>query len=353
MRNTQRKPHATTEDRRWSPSRLLVFLVGIAIVTWFIGHVGTDQVRTQLLRVGPRALWLLVPYAIGTAIGAAPWAMLLPREMRPSALAVLEGRFAASSANSILPFFGVAGEPSRLLWLPSNGRANGVAAIVVDRVLYNSANGLLLFTGALAAWWFTSLPGSLVASALVVAVLTLSVTAVALWVVPKYGIGRKIQRLLRWLVGESYTNADFGSQVDAVLMSIVRGPRRPLVIGAGVHLFGRAAIAFEVWVGLQALGARADAAETVVLAVVPIALSFFFSSIPGQLGVQEGAQTLMASALGLDPAVVLSLVLLQRFRQLAFAALLPLLLAMARPPTGNDARAAAARSAVGAQNPRE
>ncbi|HEX6767150.1 MAG TPA: hypothetical protein VF103_16750, partial [Polyangiaceae bacterium] len=63
----------------------------------------------------------------------------------------------------------------------------------------------------------------------------------------------------------------------------------------------------------------------------PLALSLFFSSIPAQIGVQEGTQTLMATVLHLSPALVLSLVLLQRGRQLFFAAFLPLVTAFARP----------------------
>ncbi|HEY3494277.1 MAG TPA: hypothetical protein VGK73_06310, partial [Polyangiaceae bacterium] len=81
--------------------------------------------------------------------------------------------------------------------------------------------------------------------------------------------------------------------------------------------------------------------QALVLAVVPIALSFFFSSVPGLIGVQEGAQTLVASALGLAPAAVLALVLLQRFRQLVFAALMPVLLGLARP---NEAQKTSVKS---------
>lgn len=331
MGRAQRKPHATTAEPRWPASRVLLVLLGAAIVAWFVARVGVARIAEQLLRAGPRALLLLVPYAAGTAIGAVPWGLLLPEQIRPSTIALLESRFAASSANSLLPFFGVAGEPSRLLWLPEGSRPAGVAAIVIDRVLYNSANGFLLIVGTLTAYFYTPLPGSLLSGALAIALSTLGVTVLALWLVPRFGIGRRVQGLLRWLVGASYADRDFGSRVDAALLTIVRGPSRPLALGAAIHVVGRAVIAAEFWVGLRALDAPAGVVEALVLAVVPIALSFFFSSIPSQLGVQEGAQTFMATALGMDPALVLSLVLLQRFRQIAFAALLPALVAMARP----------------------
>lgn len=327
---SRRKSHASTGNRRWSPVKIVLVLGGLVLVAAFVVRIGAREIGAQLLRAGPRALWLLVPYGVGTAIGAFPWASLLPREMRPSPLAVLESRFAASGANALLPFFGLAGEPSRLLWLPSTAQARGVAAIVVDRVLYNAANGLLLLAGALAALG-TPLARPLVSLALVIAVLTLAVTAAGFWLVSRFGVGNRIQSLLRWLLGKSYGDADFGGQVDRALLDLVGGPISTLLRGAGVHLLGKAAMGFEVYVGLWALGASAGPVETLILAVVPIALSFFFSSVPSQIGLQEGAQTLVASSLGLDPAAVLSLVLLQRLRQLAFASLLPLLLAAARP----------------------
>ena len=78
-------------------------------------------------------LWILLPYAAGTALSAAPWAWLLPPRQRPGWEQTLAGRFAASGANALLPFFGLAGEPCRLLWLEPSARAEGLAAIVTTR----------------------------------------------------------------------------------------------------------------------------------------------------------------------------------------------------------------------------
>src|SRR6185369_11932183 len=108
-------------------------------------------IGAELSRVGARAGFLLIPYLVGTSLGALPWAGLLPREARPTARGLLAGRFVASSANAFLPFFGLAGEPARLFWLRRERRAEGLAAIVLDRVLYNTSNGLLLFGGSVVA----------------------------------------------------------------------------------------------------------------------------------------------------------------------------------------------------------
>src|SRR5262249_54051462 len=131
--------------------RLALALLGVVLVAVFVMRIGPAEVRAQLSRVGPSVLWLCVPYALGTALGAFPWAWLLPADARPSTPGLVVGRFAASGANALLPAFGMAGEPSRLLWLRRDRHAQGLAAILVDRALYNLASNLLLLTGGVAA----------------------------------------------------------------------------------------------------------------------------------------------------------------------------------------------------------
>lgn len=273
---------------------------------------------------------MLVPYAIGTAIGAAPWAWALVPSARPGIVGVVAGRFVASSANALLPFFGLAGEPARLLWLKPEVRPQGLAAIVVDRVLYNSSNGLLLLGGAGVAWWATNLPAALSLGAALAALATLAVTLFLLWAAVRGGVGARLQALLRRMLGDAYADVEFGRRVDGELLAMLRrGPGR-LALGTLTHMLGRSVILFETYVGLKLMGVPFDVPDAIVLAVVPIGLSLFFSSVPSQIGVQEGGQALVAAALGMSPSVGVTLVLLQRFRQLVFAGVAPLLFNVAR-----------------------
>src|SRR3954464_645045 len=148
MRFGSSTDHASSRSKAPSRVGLVLLLLGLGLFVVAVSRAGMSAIGAQLLRVGPRAVWLLLPYAFGTAIGALPWATLLPSELRPRLLGVVSGRFVASSANALLPFFGLAGEPTRLLWLGPNARSRGLAAIVVDRVLYNCSNGCLLLGGA-------------------------------------------------------------------------------------------------------------------------------------------------------------------------------------------------------------
>lgn len=306
--------------------------MGLAVFGLAIYRAHPSAVLAELARLRFGAVWLLVPYALGTTVGALPWAELLPTSARPGLGAVVAGRFVASSANAMLPFFGLAGEPLRLLWLEPRARPPGLAAIVVDRALYNAANGVLLLAGATVALRATTLSSSLSLLVLLAGWLTLGVTVVALVLVVRLGIGARLQRLLARLLGAVYTGESGGARVDAALLALLRHGRGTLALGLALHVLGRALILVEVVVGLRLLDAPATLAQSVVLAVVPVALSLVFSSVPSQIGIQEGGQALAAAALGLSPALGVTLVLMQRFRQLVFALCVPLLLRFRAPP---------------------
>ncbi|HEV8549605.1 MAG TPA: lysylphosphatidylglycerol synthase transmembrane domain-containing protein [Polyangiaceae bacterium] len=319
-------------------------MLGLGLFAWALHRTGLAAIGTELSRVGARAGFLLLPYLVGTCVGALPWFGLLPKEARPTPRGLFAGRFIASSANAFLPFFGLAGEPARLLWLRRDARAAGLAAIVLDRVLYNTSNGLLLFGGAAVAFAGTRLPATIAAGAAAAALAMLCVPLLGLFLVIRFGIGRRAQAVVRRMLGAEYSEQGFGEKIDARLLALVRGPRRPFVLGIATHVLGRAAISVEVYLGLVFLGTPFTLADAVVLAAVPIGLSLVFSSIPSQIGVQESGQAFAAAALGLPPTVGVTLVLLQRFRQVAYAACVPLLLREARPVEPADAELPSAAS---------
>jgi hypothetical protein len=306
-------------------------LFGLGLVALFVRRAGVSAISQQLGRLGPAALSLLIPYTLGTCVSALPWARLLPSTARPPLSAVILSRFAASGANALLPLFGVAGEPSRLLWLRADARARGVAAIVLDRLLYNSASALLLLVAAVVSL-DTRLPRALQVTLGTIALAILLVTLVGAWLVARLGVGERLSRLLRKLLGRTYGEPRFGEQVDEALQRALNGEKNALGFGLMLHFSARLVLATETYLALRCLHTPAGAAEALVLATAPIASGFFASSIPSQLGVQEGVLMFMCNALGLGSALGVTLSLLVRVRQLVFVPLTPLLLALAKSP---------------------
>jgi hypothetical protein len=356
----------------------MAWLLGLGVTAFLIRRVGPAAIVHALARVGPRFIWIVIAYAAATAVGAIPWGLLLPRRARPSWGAVLTSRFAASGLAAVLPFFGI-GEAGRLLWMPRPARPNGTAAIVVDRLIFLVAGALFLLGAVGSARSLGSLPAGLTTGAVVVA-LSIVVGVVGVAVVAAHGqLGRAWNGLKRTLAprhARAVTPPPLGpvapiiepilpiepmldgslavAGVAAVgvlespraadrawepaLRAMLVGPRRPLIASLSVHLVSRLLFALEIYAGLRLLGLPSGWRETSIFAAVPIALSVAGTFIPGQLGLQEGVQALVAAALGIGPAAGLTLVLLQRVRQLLFVPLSGLLIAMVtRGDRGSEA----------------
>lgn len=311
------------------PSRMRVALIaiGFILIPIFVSRIGLGAIATMLHRLGPECLLILLPYALGTALAAFPWSWLLEGTVRVRASATIASRFAASGANALLPFFGFAGEPCRLLWLPSHARASGLAAIVVDRLLYTFSGGLFLLFGAIATLQ-TRLPRSAAALAGSLGAMMLVGTFLVLLAISRWGIGTRLQGLARRFL-ERPGDA-LGAELDEALRAVGGRPYRSFFSAVVLHFVARVVLSMEVAVALWSINAPTSSSDAIVLASVPVVTSVLASSIPSQIGVQEGAQALVSAALGFDPALGFSLVLLQRMRQLVFVSLAPILIAGAR-----------------------
>ncbi|MFH0900478.1 MAG: lysylphosphatidylglycerol synthase domain-containing protein [Pseudomonadota bacterium] len=316
--------------------RVATSLGGIALSVMLIRRLGADNLLSQLWNVGTGIIWLMLAYAAGTSVSALPWHWLLPRQARPPLPAVFSSRFAAAGVNAILPFLGIGGEPCRLLWLPPQERRPGLAALVVDRALFSVASGLFLSLGLLAAW-STAISPIFIWIGLATVLCAFVLAAAIAWAGVRRKVATPISRLLQRLRfrggGETGTA---GEEIDLAMANLFRKSRQTLLAGTAVHIAGRLLLAAEVYAGLRVLHFRPTACTVMVIASVPIALSIAGALVPSQIGLQEGAQFLVFRALGIDPTIGMSLVLLQRIRQVAFVSLAMLLLGSARSGRGRS-----------------
>ena len=310
--------------------------LGLGAVVVGVKWTGVDAIHKALSRVGPNIAWMFAAYAAGTAVGAVPWRKLLPAWARPSWGATLTSRFAASGINALLPFFGL-GEASRLLWLPRGERSPGLAALVVDRLLFLAAGMPILVIAALAATRVPAVPaGYLLAVLISASVIFIAVAVVAIGAARGRLVGRLRWALIVFGVPPTATGNGNGARstegavdpVDRGLHSLLTGARAPLAGGFALHVCARLLLAAEIYAGLRILGAPVGLLGTLIFIAIPVGLSVIGTFVPGQLGLQEGASALVAAALGIGPATGIALVFLQRLRQLVFVPLAGLLIAL-------------------------
>ena len=299
--------------------RLLFAVIGVALVAYLVGRIGFDAIATHLDGVGFGFAWMVLAYAAGTVVCALPWYWLLPRYARPRVRGAITSRFAAAGANAVLPFVSIGGEPTRLLWLTPPHRAVGLAGVVVDRLLFGVASVVFLLIGLVTALFLAALPTPYAVASAALALGALVAAAAGAWVAANYGIARRIHKLVRRFRGAQtaeLARGALGDGVDERLVQLLKGRRDRLVGGATVHLFGRVLLGAELYVGLIVVGVPVSPAEGVVLASVPVVVGIVGSWIPSQIGVQEGAVAIVCGLLGIDPAAGVSVVVLQRIRQI-------------------------------------
>jgi hypothetical protein len=321
--------------RRTIPAlRVAGLVVGTVLVALLVHRLGIHAIGSALSRVGPSFIWLVAAYSAGTVVGAIPWGMLIPSAMRPSWVAVVVSRFAASGVNVLLPFFGI-GETGRLLWMPKPAWPYGTAAIVAERLLFIAAGAPLIVAGVYALRPLPGVPPWVVVGGTLLALAIIS-AALAIGGLAAHGqLARRTSQLLHRLGLRRVppANAENGEAAvaaplwDTALRDLLTGRKLPLLAALILQLFARLFFALEIYAGLRVLGLPAGWRETVVMAAVPIALSVLGTFVPGQIGIQEACQSLVAGALGIPPAAGLALVLLQRARQLLFIPLSAVLIA--------------------------
>ena len=307
---------------RESFSALRVVVVG---VKW----TGVGAIRAALSRVGVNIVWMFAAYAAGTAVAAIPW-----RELFPASARVRRGarrstsRFAASGLNALVPFFGL-GEAARLLWLPRGERSPGLAALVVDRLLFLAAGTPILLLAALAAH---ARPRPSRAATRWRVLISAAIISIAVARVAAGAARGRLVGKLRWalvLFGVPPIRAGSGGRRRATASTrstagcaaADRDRARRIAGGFALHLCARLLLAAEIYAGLRILGAHvgllgdADLHRDPDRAVGGRHVRARSDRPAGR------ASALVAAALGIGPATGIALVFLQRLRQLVFVPL--------------------------------
>lgn len=310
-----------------------------AILWVLVDRLGAEAIFSQLRTAGPGVIWILVLHALAISIAGIPWYVLLPRDIRPRLTSAIASRFVAQGANAMLPVFGLGGELVRLLWLRRGDRAGGVAAIVVDRLMYAAASAVMLVAGLIGLSQLSALSPAYTRATLIGIGVLIAGVALGLLLASRYRMAGRVHRMVLRIRRKLAEDQKFGDEVDRHVEQMLHRRARAPWIAALLHVGGRALVGAEIVVGFWLLGAPLAWSEALVFVALPIMVSITGALVPNQLGVWEGANALVAAALGMSPATAVAVVLLVRLRQLAGVAVIGLLLALRR--TSPDAAHAA------------
>ncbi len=300
-------------------------LAGIAVITGLVIYFGAADVLKALTSVKFSGFAAYVAAQLVITLGLALcWRMLLRSHSKGSFLLLVWGRLVRDATGEFLPFSQVGGYVvgARVITLSGVTVADSIASTLADITTEFLAQ--LIFIGVGLSILAHLAPNNRLLVPVAIGLCVAVIMCVGLIIVQQGG-GKIFRAIAGRLAGGEGTGAVL--QMDRLQMSLdeIYRSRSRLALASFFHLlcwFGTATASF---IGFHALGVPlsfidAIAIEAMLHAIM--ALAFF---VPGRVGIQEAAYTILAGIFGVPPEIALSLSLLRRARDFVIA--VPVLLA--------------------------
>lgn len=290
-------------------------IVGLATLVALMLRGDIHQIGATLAKGGLKLFAVPAFMLLPLLLDAKAWQVLL-RE-RPSWRSFVYARWVGESVNALLPVAQLGGLFVKAYLIGRRGVAPSLAMASTIVAITLSVGSLFVFIilGFVLMAFRDPQAEILLPLAL----------AVSLFTIPVYVFYRLQRRGLamlppwlraRVLALTPVSNLrDGGEGFTAQLDRIYRADsrlRRSFLLQLGGWLVGTG----EVWLTAYLLGGRVSLVDALILESLGQAARNVAFFVPGALGVQEGAYVLVGSALGLPPALAISISLVKRFREL-------------------------------------
>ena len=311
----------------------LIALAFILLLAWALRDLSFQEIEAALQSLTlPELLALFTLNGFIFLLFSSRWWLILRSQGYHLPYLALSGyRLSAFSVSYFTPGTQFGGEPLQVYWLQNRHGIPGpkaLAAVALDKLFELIANFTFLALGLLLAF-----KDSQIASNFGPAVLALTAALFALPLAYLLALWRGrfpftalASRLPRRLVERPALQKAipwFGEGEGEIQILIRQKPVTILLMLALSGLIWVLLLA-EYWLALAFLGVQTDLIQAI--AALTAARVAFLTPLPGGLGALEASQVLAMQALGVHPAVGISLSLLIRARDVSFG-LLGLLLA--------------------------
>jgi putative membrane protein len=299
----------------------VVYLLGLAGVGLFIVLIlreGAGQVASAIAHVGWGLLGLTLYHLVQTLSDSAGWLVLIPKENKVPLIRSFFLHWMGESVNNLLPTARVGGDivVARIAAMWGMPLKTAIAAIIVDVTVGIVAKVLCLIT---AGFFLISATGRTdLARPVLVAVLTSLLAVIAFYAVQRAGVFRWSAALASRLARSSQWDSlvQGGEALDQTIR-LLYARRSGTAACCFFWILSWLIAAGEGWIGLWALGLRANFTTAIILESTSLFIRSAAFLVPGAVGVQEGGYILLGNLLGIPGDMALALSLLRRVRELA------------------------------------
>jgi uncharacterized membrane protein YbhN (UPF0104 family) len=301
-------------------------MFGLAALAATVWAVGLGILIQDLRLIGWWLAVILLVESLGVGLNTLGWAFAFPRgERAVGARRLLAARLAGDAINYLTPTATVGGELLRVRLLredvPAGLRWASVSAAKVGQTV---AQAVFILLGlALVLPRFAELSPWLGASRSVS--VALAGVAVVTAVTFVWTVGRGFWATIRGVLDRARLGrvihgswTETGRDVDAALGRL--GPWRTAA-SLGCFVLGWAVGAVEIGLILFCVGDAVDWRTALALETGSVLVDGILFFVPAKVGTQEGGKVVLFAALGLNPARGLTVGVVRRIRELAYAGL--------------------------------
>ncbi len=299
--------------------------LGILFLGYLIGRLGPSEIWQRLIDLR----WTF-PLVLCTALGwhltnTAAWACAFPRgPFRPSFSLLFMAKLAGEAVSQLTPLANLGGEPLKAYLLRTEAPTSaGLASVVVNKVA-QTITGLgfaAVGLGLVVLYW--SLPQAIptsIQAGLALLLLLASLLIVSLWRLQHHLFSSLLALLARVGIRTDQLERKLAraARIDENIAGFYRDSRGRFALALVFHSAGWMLGAWETHLILRGLGANVDFSVSFLVTSLTMVITSLFCFMPSSIGVLEGGQVFLTTALALDPAMGLSMGIVKRMRKIVW-----------------------------------
>lgn len=300
--------------------KLLLLLIAVVSLGWMFQVVGWSEILRHLQLVGWYWPLILLPYFLVNLFDAASWYCCFERF--PPGVTVrylFFNRLAGEAVNVLTPMASLGGEPVKAMMLQKRGLAltDATASLVISKGILVLSMALYIILGmALAPFLFPLSAARLWVFGAAGLVLVLS--AVGFVLLQKYGmcrLGLLVLTKCRFLPRRLQEKEAALCRLDAQMATFYRRHLWRFWLSLGFSLLGWLVHGVEVYLIFELLGQPINLVTALCLDALATLIGSMAFFIPGNLGVQDGVNILLAIGLQLGAPMGATFSLIRRLRE--------------------------------------
>lgn len=300
---------------------LALVAAGFVLLLELVLRVGGVTLLDHLRLVGAGILLIIGQEVFAVLANTLGWRAAFPSRPAPPLAQLLPARIAGDAVNYATPTASLGGELVRARLLAGRvPRLDLATSIAVGKLSQTVAQAVFVAAGLALAVASAQLAPAL-RSASLVSIGVLGTLVIGLSVAQRRGL---LSALVRTVTGAGPLArfahlTEHAARLDAEIVKLHHAPERPFLVSCLWFFLGWALGAVEIALMLWLLGAEVTVTRAITIEALSVGLDAMLFFVPAKLGTQEGGKVLIFTALGLDPALGLTVGVLRRIRELSWA----------------------------------